>query len=104
MGPFQPAHTINGCVGPENARQQFLGAQERRSPAFPLTLTTAQSFSLLSSLLVSLASFLIKISLSRIRLHHFPAPAISTFANFDLKTANRGYCHHLHRWLQTHIY
>ena len=28
-------------MGPENARQQFLGAQERRPPAFPLTLTTA---------------------------------------------------------------
>ena len=39
-GPFQLVHTINGCVGPGNARQQFLGAQERRSPAFPLTLTT----------------------------------------------------------------
>ena len=27
-------------MGPGNARQQFLGAQERHSPAFPLTLTT----------------------------------------------------------------
>jgi len=40
-GPSQPARTVNGCVGPGNARQLFLGAQERRSPAFPLTLTTA---------------------------------------------------------------
>jgi len=32
MGPSQPACTINGCVGPGNARQQFLGAQEWRSP------------------------------------------------------------------------
>ena len=35
-GPLcQPAGTINGCMGPGNARQQFLGAHERRSPAFP---------------------------------------------------------------------
>jgi len=27
-------------VGPGNARQQFSGAQERRFPTFPLTLTT----------------------------------------------------------------
>ena len=40
MGPSQPACTTNGCVGPGNARQQFLGAQERRSPAFALTLAT----------------------------------------------------------------
>jgi len=39
-GPSQPARTINGCVWPGNARQQFSGAQERRFPAFPLTLTT----------------------------------------------------------------
>jgi len=32
--------TTNACVGPGNARQQFLGVQERRSPTFPLTLTT----------------------------------------------------------------
>jgi len=30
--PCQPAHTINGSAGPGNARQQFLEAQERRSP------------------------------------------------------------------------
>jgi len=29
-------------VGHRNARQQFLGAHERRSPAFPLTLTTGR--------------------------------------------------------------
>ena len=29
-----------GCVGPRNATWHFFGAQERRSPAFPLTLTT----------------------------------------------------------------
>ena len=40
-GPSQPAHNFSGCVGPGNPRQQFLGARERRSPAFPLTLTTA---------------------------------------------------------------
>ena len=34
------AHTINGCVGHGNVHKQFLGAQERRSPSFPLTLTT----------------------------------------------------------------
>ena len=43
-GPSQPARTINGCVGPGNARQQFLGAQELRSPEFPLTLTTAVDY------------------------------------------------------------
>jgi len=32
--------TFNGCLWPGNARQQFLGAQERRSPASHLTLTT----------------------------------------------------------------
>jgi len=31
-------------VGPGNARQQFLGAQERRSPAFLLTLTTERGY------------------------------------------------------------
>ena len=35
-GPSQPVCTTNACVGPGNARQQFLGAQERRSAAFPL--------------------------------------------------------------------
>jgi len=40
MGLSQPARTINGCVGLWNAGRQFSGAQERRSPAFPLTLTT----------------------------------------------------------------
>jgi len=29
-----------GCVGSRNASWHFFGAQERRSPAFPLTLTT----------------------------------------------------------------
>ena len=31
---------LTAVSGDGNARQQFLGAQERRSPAFPLTLTT----------------------------------------------------------------
>jgi len=35
-GPSHRARTIKGCVGPGNVRQQFLGAQERRSPCSPL--------------------------------------------------------------------